>query len=113
VALKVINETKPDQESYVRFVREVTTLQDLGPQPGVLTMLDSHLPENPSKRDRAWLAMPIATPIDKALNGRPLQDWSPPSERSLRRWPDSSGNMASVTETSSRGICTSTRTPGS
>ena len=74
MALKVIDETKPDQESYVRFVREVTTLRDLGPQPGVLPMLDSYLPENPSKRNRAWLAMPVATPIDKALAGRPLQD---------------------------------------
>ena len=72
--MKVINETKADQESYVRFAREVTTLRNLGPQPGVLPMLDSHLPENPGKNDRAWLAMPIATPIEKALDGRSLQD---------------------------------------
>jgi serine/threonine protein kinase len=37
-------------------------------------MLDSNLPEYPSKSDRAWLVMPVATPIDKALEGRPLQD---------------------------------------
>lgn len=74
VALKVINETRADQESYVRFVREVTTLKNLGPQPGVLPMLDSHLPDTPGKRDRAWLTMPIATPIDEALEGRPLPE---------------------------------------
>ena len=73
-ALKVINETRPAQESYARFVREVRFLRDLGAQAGVLPMLDSNLPEYPSKSDRAWLVMPVATPIDKALEGRPLQD---------------------------------------
>ena len=74
IALKVINETKPDRESYHRFVREVGFLRDIGPQPGVLPLIESYLPDNPSKSDRAWLAMPIATPIDQALKERSLQE---------------------------------------
>src|SRR5258708_39042384 len=40
--------------------------------PGLLPLLDAHLPEQPTKADRAWLAMPIATPIAQALASRPL-----------------------------------------
>ena len=74
VALKVINETKVQSESYQRFIREVDFFRRNGALPGVLPMLDSYLPSQPSKNDRAWLSMPIATPIDRALDGRPLAD---------------------------------------
>lgn len=74
LALKVINETKVERESYRRFVREVTFLRDQGTGPGVLPILDAYLPDSPSKRDRAWLAMPIATPISIALAERPLSE---------------------------------------
>jgi serine/threonine protein kinase len=40
----------------------------------LLPLLDAHLPERPSKADQPWLAMPIATPIAPALEGRPLAD---------------------------------------
>jgi serine/threonine protein kinase len=42
--------------------------------PGLLPLLGSHLPDHPSKADRPWLSMPIATPIAKSLAGRPLTD---------------------------------------
>lgn len=74
IALKVINETKVDEESYLRFVREVQFLVEHGSGPGVLPYLAHDLPARPSKRDRAWLAMPIAVPIATALEGRPLTD---------------------------------------
>ena len=74
VALKVINETKVQSESYQRFTREVDFFRRNGSIPGVLPMLDSYLPEHPSKNDRAWLSMPIATPIERALDSRPLAD---------------------------------------
>jgi serine/threonine protein kinase len=35
---------------------------------GVLPLLDSYLPEHPSKSDPAWLSMPIAVPVQKALS---------------------------------------------
>ena len=72
VALKILNTTKADRESYKRFVQEVGFLRQHSADNGVLPLLDSHLPERPSSRDRAWLAMPVATPIRAALDGAPL-----------------------------------------
>jgi serine/threonine protein kinase len=66
-ALKVINTTKAQREPYRRFVQEIEFLRQLGDFPGVLPLLDAHLPQRPSSTDRAWLAMPIATPIANAL----------------------------------------------
>ena len=74
VALKVLNVTKIEHESYKRFVREIGFLRQHQGTPGLLPLLDSHLPDQPSKADRPWLAMPIATPIARSLAGRPLAD---------------------------------------
>lgn len=74
VALKVLNATKIEHESYKRFVREVNFLRQHQGMPGLLPLLDSHLPDQPSKADRPWLAMPVATPIAQSLAGRPLAD---------------------------------------
>ena len=52
----------------------MNVLREHGASPGVLPLLEAHLPDAPSKADRAWLAMPIATPISVALDGRPLPD---------------------------------------
>jgi serine/threonine protein kinase len=72
VALKVINTTKAQREPYRRFVQEVEFLRSLGDFPGVLPLLDAHLPAKPSSDDRAWLAMPVATPISVALTDASL-----------------------------------------
>jgi serine/threonine protein kinase len=56
-ALKVINTTKAQREPYRRFVQEIEFLRQLGDFPGVLPLLDAHLPQRPSSTDRAWLAM--------------------------------------------------------
>ena len=74
VALKVLNVTRIEHESYKRFVREVSFLRQHQGMPGLLPLLGSYLPDHPSKADRPWLAMPIATPIAKSLAGRPLTD---------------------------------------
>ena len=74
VALKVLNVTKIEHESYRRFVREISFLRQHQGTPGLLPLLDSHLPDRPSKSDRPWLAMPIATPIAESLAGRTLPD---------------------------------------
>jgi len=74
VALKVINTTKVEREPYQRFVREIGFLRDHPGVPGLLPLLDAHMPDQPSKTDPPWLAMPIATPIAQALAGRPLAD---------------------------------------
>jgi hypothetical protein len=74
VALKVINTNRVEREPYQRFVREIGFLRENQSAPGLLPLLDAHLPDAPTKHDQAWLAMPVATPIGKALRGRPLAD---------------------------------------
>ena len=74
IALKVLNATKIQHESYRRFVREINFLRQHQGMPGLLPLLDSHLPDQPSKADRPWLAMPVATPIAQSLAGRSLAD---------------------------------------
>lgn len=74
VALKLINTTKVEREPYQRFVREIEFLRDHQDIPGLLPLLGAHLPDQPDKTNQPWLAMPIATPIATALEGRPLAD---------------------------------------
>jgi serine/threonine protein kinase len=74
VALKLINTTKVEKEPYQRFVREIGFLREHQAVPGVLPLLDAHLPEQPTKADPPWLAMPVAVPISKALGGKSLAD---------------------------------------
>ncbi len=73
LALKVIKATNVEREPYQRFVREVETLRSISPFPGVLPPVDAHLPDTPSRRDPAWLAMPIAVPIEDALRDASLE----------------------------------------
>ena len=52
IALKVINTLKTQREPYQRFVREIQFLQGLEDRSGVLPLLDSNLPDKPSKETR-------------------------------------------------------------
>jgi len=74
VALKVINTTKVEREPYQRFVHEIGFLRAHQDVAGLLRLIDAYLPNEPSKGDQPWLAMPVATPIAEALQGRPLAD---------------------------------------
>ena len=74
VALKLINSTKVEREPYQRFVREIEFLREHQSVTGVLPLIYAHLPEQPSKLDPPWLAMPVATPIADALEGKPLSE---------------------------------------
>jgi len=73
VALKVLNATNVHREPYRRFIQEIGTLTKLGDFPGILPLIDSRLPELPSKDDPAWLAMPRANLITGALEGHSLE----------------------------------------
>jgi len=73
VALKVVNSTKAGTEQYRRFVREADFLRSIPDERGVLPLVDAHLPDRPSGTDRAWLAMPLATPIAERLHEAPLE----------------------------------------
>jgi hypothetical protein len=73
IALKVVKSTKAHSEPYRRFTREIEFLQTIGDFPGVLPVVDAYLPKQPSRADRPWLAMPIATPIAFALADATLE----------------------------------------
>ena len=66
-ALKEINARRVDREPYQRFITEIETLRGLGDYPGVLPLIDDHVPKHPSEADGPWLVMPIAQPIRTAL----------------------------------------------
>lgn len=74
VALKILNTRNIKSEPYSRFRQEIAILQRLGERKGVLPILEHHLPEAPSRQQRAWLAMPIATPLAEKLRERSLRD---------------------------------------
>jgi len=55
-------------------VREVEFLRSIPDERGVLPLLDAHLPDQPSGTDRAWLAIPVATPISESLEEASLEE---------------------------------------
>jgi tRNA A-37 threonylcarbamoyl transferase component Bud32 len=72
-AVKILHRTHP--KDYERFRREVEICQRRDPSEiAILPVLDSHLPETSTKRDRAWFAMPLAETLMKALAGASLTD---------------------------------------
>jgi serine/threonine protein kinase len=73
-AVKVLKTKKITSEPYIRFVREIETLRKIGPTRGVLPIIDSYLPIHPSRDDRPWLVMPVATSITEALMRKPLPE---------------------------------------
>src|SRR5712692_1938546 len=72
VALKVLNTLNADREPYKRFAKEITFLHGLQDTTGILPLVDAYLPDRPTKQDRPWLAMPVATGLADALAGAPL-----------------------------------------
>ncbi|WPU99061.1 protein kinase [Mucilaginibacter sp. cycad4] len=56
--------------SYARFSDEIAALKQLGPIPGVVTLLDAYIPENPRKQDLPYYTMPIGIPFEKKLAGK-------------------------------------------
>ena len=74
VALKVLNQRRPESEAYQRFRNEIEALNRVGPRDHVLPLLDSHLPESPSRTNLAWLAMPTAGPLSEGLEQADLRE---------------------------------------
>lgn len=71
VAVKILNNKKPQSEPFKRFKAEIDILRRLGERPGLLPLIDVSLPEKPTFKNPAWLAMPVATPIRNALGQTP------------------------------------------
>lgn len=74
MALKLINVKRVEREPYQRFVREINFLRDHPTVEGLLPLVDAYLPDEPTRQDQPWLAMPIAIPIGSALKDRTLDD---------------------------------------
>lgn len=72
-AVKILRDRRPDAVSYQRFRREIETHRQLGSRPDLVPMLDAHLPDEPNRRDRAWMSMPIAVPVREVLVNAPLE----------------------------------------
>jgi serine/threonine protein kinase len=66
-ALKEVKTRRADREPCRRFVTEIETLRALGEFPGVLPLIDAHIPAEPKTQDRPWLVMPIAAPLSEVL----------------------------------------------
>jgi serine/threonine protein kinase len=64
-----------EQKRYLRFCDEATMHGKLAERnSGVLPFLGCSLPESPTLDTPAWLATPVAIPVRKALEGRPLRE---------------------------------------
>ena len=74
VALKILKRRSVESEPYKRFRQEIATLEQIGPQPGVMPLIASNLPDAPSRANPAWLAMPVGVPLDKSLSRQPLRE---------------------------------------
>ncbi|MEO8424230.1 MAG: protein kinase [Actinomycetota bacterium] len=74
VAVKILHKRDAASEPYRRFANEVRVLQELGSHEGVLPLVDSHLPEVPSRDEPAWLATPVARTIRDALVDTDVQE---------------------------------------
>ncbi len=71
-ALKLLDNYKdPNSPTYKRFANEVRALQQLHDDVGVMRIVDMNLPKQPTKTDRPWFTMPIATPIVESLREPP------------------------------------------
>jgi serine/threonine protein kinase len=60
-----------DVDRFARFRNEVRVLQMLGEHPGIVPILDSGLPDQPTVADPAWFVMPLATPLADHLGPTP------------------------------------------
>ena len=74
VALKILHGSKTDSEPYQRFRQEIQALRQIGSHPCIMPLLDTDLPEAPSRARPAWLAMPIAIPLTDSLSQSALSE---------------------------------------
>jgi hypothetical protein len=69
VALKILlpRFQRADHQRFQRFRDEAQAQRSLQGESGILPIVDSHFPDQPSRNDPAWLATALAVPIKKAL----------------------------------------------
>lgn len=64
-AVKFLN--KSGAAALTRFKDEIATLEANSDVPGILPILEKHLPSAPTEGDPAWFAMPVAVTLEKEL----------------------------------------------
>lgn len=69
VAIKFLHPHRLGTPSH-RFLDEIKVLREIGRRDGVVPLVDSHVPEQPSEADRPWLATRLAIPLEQALANR-------------------------------------------
>lgn len=69
-AIKELRVRRPEKEPYKRFRDEVAFHLERE-RPGVLPVLEAHVPDRLGKRESAWLAMPVARTLRDALGEAP------------------------------------------
>lgn len=68
-AIKILNKLK-NEKAYKRFKDEIKVLTDLKNEEGVIEIIDSHLPENPTFNNKAYYLMPLATRLEEFLQAK-------------------------------------------
>jgi len=66
-AMKVPHRQSRHEEPYQRFEREVHILRQLSGTPGVVEVIESHLPEKPSKAEPGYYVMPVMRPATETI----------------------------------------------
>lgn len=66
-ALKILRNTRPHAEPYLRFRDEVRIHSGLSEDDGILPIIDYNTPTDPKKSNPAWLSMPIASTFSNVL----------------------------------------------
>jgi serine/threonine-protein kinase len=70
-AIKLLR--KIDSKTYARFINEINIIKMNSDIEGVLPILDAHLANNLEK-ETPWYVMPVAQPLEKYLDGKPIED---------------------------------------
>lgn len=66
-AIKILRSVT--DETYERFKIETSTLERLGCLPGIIPLLQKHVPDDKSS-STPWFTMPVAIPFDQYIQGR-------------------------------------------
>ena len=68
-AIKILTRLKNDK-AYKRFKDEIKVLTDLRKEEGVIEIIDSNLPDNPTSNNKAYYLMPLAERLEDYLRSK-------------------------------------------
>lgn len=71
--MKISTAKKRASERYLRFVREIEALNALADDPGVMPLIEGHIPAASGTSDYPWYVMPEGSPLDRLLEDASLE----------------------------------------